>query len=211
MGRKQDYGPKVNFKKKKVKMQPFTGLPSYTKQIVEKVNNVDGLENFVPVEQCNLEYVPERGSCINPHFDDEWLWGERLISLNLLSDTMFTMLRENDSPTNVYALSPKTLEDVGCNCMDLYDFEPCNVESYQDHISSNDIVIKIPLRRRSLVTLSKDARFEWKHAILRRDIRKRRISCVFRELSESFISGDNKEIGNNLVLKALSFEGTVVL
>lgn len=208
--RKQDYGPKVNFKKKKVKMNPFTGLPTYAKSIVEKINNVVGFENFVPVEQCNLEYVPERGSCINPHFDDEWLWGERLISLNFLSDTMFTMLREDDSITRVYKLDSKSLEEHGCDCPTLYDFEPCDVESCQGDISFNDIVIRIPLRRRSLVSLANQARFEWKHAIMRTDIKHRRISCVFRELSESFINGENRDIGETLIKRALTFAGTTV-
>lgn len=46
------------------------------------------LSDFQPVEQCHLEYTPERGSSIDPHFDDFWLWGERLVTLNLLSDTV---------------------------------------------------------------------------------------------------------------------------
>lgn len=33
------------------------------------------LEDFRPVEQCNLDYSPERGSAIDPHLDDAWLWG----------------------------------------------------------------------------------------------------------------------------------------
>lgn len=49
------------------------------------------LADFYPVEQCNLEYSPERGSAIDPHLDDSWLWGERLVTLNLLSDTAITM------------------------------------------------------------------------------------------------------------------------
>lgn len=49
------------------------------------------LADFHPVEQCNLEYSPERGSAIDPHLDDSWLWGERLVTLNLLSDTIITM------------------------------------------------------------------------------------------------------------------------
>lgn len=46
------------------------------------------------MEQCNLEYLPERGSAIDPHIDDEWLWGEQLITLNLLSDTFLTFVKE---------------------------------------------------------------------------------------------------------------------
>lgn len=49
------------------------------------------LNAFQPVEQCNLDYNPQRGSSIDPHLDDSWLWGERLVTINLLSDTILTM------------------------------------------------------------------------------------------------------------------------
>lgn len=49
------------------------------------------LAGFQPVEQCNLDYNPQRGSAIDPHLDDSWLWGERLVTINMLSDTTLTM------------------------------------------------------------------------------------------------------------------------
>ena len=39
------------------------------------------------MELCNLEYSPGRGSCIVPHLDDTWLWGERLVTINMMSET----------------------------------------------------------------------------------------------------------------------------
>ncbi|XP_046554091.1 alpha-ketoglutarate-dependent dioxygenase alkB homolog 4-like [Haliotis rubra] len=93
--RKQDYGPKVNFKKKKVKTGVFTGLPDFSQFLYERMKTVPHLEDFIPVELCNLEYVPERGSAIDPHFDDFWLWGERLVTLNLVSDTTLCFTRDD--------------------------------------------------------------------------------------------------------------------
>jgi len=59
--------------------------------LVERAQKlVPGLTDFVPVELCNLEYAPERGSAIDPHLDDNWLWGKRLVTINLLSDTFLT-------------------------------------------------------------------------------------------------------------------------
>lgn len=54
--------------------------------------HVEGLggNDFIPVELCNLDYAPERGAAIDPHMDDSWLWGRRLLTLNLLSDTILT-------------------------------------------------------------------------------------------------------------------------
>uniref|UniRef100_A0A914QWQ6 Uncharacterized protein n=1 Tax=Panagrolaimus davidi TaxID=227884 RepID=A0A914QWQ6_9BILA len=90
--RKQDYGPKVNFKHKKVKCDRFIGVPEYADQLLkrmsEKSNGV--LSSYQPFELCNLEYEPSRLSAIELHQDDMWIWGNRLISLNLLSDSVMT-------------------------------------------------------------------------------------------------------------------------
>uniref|UniRef100_A0A8C0MPL5 AlkB homolog 4, lysine demethylase n=1 Tax=Canis lupus familiaris TaxID=9615 RepID=A0A8C0MPL5_CANLF len=77
--RKQDYGPKVNFRKQKLKTTGFRGLPSFSRDVVRRMALYPILEDFRPVEQCNLDYCPERGSAIDPHLDDAWLWGERLV------------------------------------------------------------------------------------------------------------------------------------
>ncbi|XP_056602121.1 alpha-ketoglutarate-dependent dioxygenase alkB homolog 4 isoform X2 [Triplophysa dalaica] len=89
--RKQDFGPKVNFKKKKVRAGDFTGLPAVSCCLVDRMRQTPLLASFKPVEQCNLDYDPIRGSAIDPHLDDSWLWGEHLVTINLLSDTVLTM------------------------------------------------------------------------------------------------------------------------
>ena len=73
-----------------MKQDLFSGLPSFSRPLVKRVQQLEGLADFVPVELCNLEYVPERGSSIDPHLDDSWLWGNRLVTINLLSDTYLT-------------------------------------------------------------------------------------------------------------------------
>eukprot|EP00112_Aurelia_sp_Birch-Aquarium-sp1_P004992 Seg1566.9 transcript_id=Seg1566.9/GoldUCD/mRNA.D3Y31 product="alpha-ketoglutarate-dependent dioxygenase alkB 4" protein_id=Seg1566.9/GoldUCD/D3Y31 len=93
--RKQDFGPQANFKKKKLKVGNFTGLPSVSRDIVKRFKCYKELSNFDPVEVCHLEYTPERGSSIDPHIDDEWLWGERLVTLNLCSNSILTLSNEN--------------------------------------------------------------------------------------------------------------------
>lgn len=91
----QDFGPQVNFKKRKLKEKNFTGLPQFSKVLVERLwSMVPTLSDFQPVELCNLEYVPHRGSSIDPHFDDFWVWGDRLVTLNLLSQSTLTFSDE---------------------------------------------------------------------------------------------------------------------
>ena len=46
---------------------------------------------FRAVEQCSIEYRPETGASIEPHIDDCWIWGERIVQLNCLSETTLTL------------------------------------------------------------------------------------------------------------------------
>ncbi|GAB6028624.1 alkB, alkylation repair 4 [Chamberlinius hualienensis] len=94
---KQDFGPKVNFKKQKIRLESFEGFPKYMHFVSERFKDVQFLQDFRPVELCNLRYIPERGSAIDPHLDDNWLWGPRLVTLNLASATVITLL---SPPTN---------------------------------------------------------------------------------------------------------------
>lgn len=87
----QDFGPKVNFKKRRVHLGGFNGLPVSSRKLLERMQQEPFLSDFRPVEQCNLDYHPQRGSAIDPHLDDSWLWGERLVTINMLSDTTITM------------------------------------------------------------------------------------------------------------------------
>ena len=106
----QDYGPKVNFKKKRLKTSVFTGLPYFSKVLVDRMKRSDVLEDFEPVELCNLEYDSERGSAIASHFDDFWLWGERLVTLNMLTETKHTMTIDSRPHIEVLiTLPPRSL------------------------------------------------------------------------------------------------------
>ncbi|KAK6010708.1 hypothetical protein OSTOST_24238 [Ostertagia ostertagi] len=94
--RKQDFGPKVNFKHKKVKVDTFVGMPEYADMLLDKMRAIsqEKLGNYVPFEMCNLEYDENRKSAIEMHFDDTWIWGNRLISINLLNGSVMTLANE---------------------------------------------------------------------------------------------------------------------
>ncbi|XP_076367344.1 alpha-ketoglutarate-dependent dioxygenase alkB homolog 4 isoform X1 [Tachypleus tridentatus] len=162
--RKQDFGPKVNFKKQKVHLGSFRGFPDFTKSLVDRLTQI--LDDFSPVELCHLEYVPSRGSAIDPHVDDTWLWGERLVTVNLLSDTVLTLIP---------VLSNERLK--GPN----------------QHGNKMDIALRVPLTRRSLFVLAGPLRHSWTHQILRDDVTSRRLAMTFRELSLEFTPGGQFE------------------
>ena len=54
--RKQNFGPRANFKKKKAKVGPFVGFPSCTKIIQDRFRTVPLLASYRTVEQCSIEY-----------------------------------------------------------------------------------------------------------------------------------------------------------
>ncbi|CDW57626.1 hypothetical protein TTRE_0000591901 [Trichuris trichiura] len=98
--RKQDYGPRANFKKRKVKPAKRP-LPDYANFLFQRLTTIDCLNGFVPVELSNLDYDSSRGSWIDFHKDDCWLWGDRIVTCNLLSDTVLSFL-EDETNTLIY-------------------------------------------------------------------------------------------------------------
>lgn len=72
--RKKNFGPKINFKKKKCRPEFFKGFFESTGFIRNKLVTVDFLKDFKVVEECFLEYDKARGSHIEPHIDDCWIW-----------------------------------------------------------------------------------------------------------------------------------------
>lgn len=97
--RKQNYGPKANFKKRKVKIGSFRGFPVASKFVQDRFGSVPSLQDYKVVEQCSIEYRPETGARIDPHIDDCWVWGERIVQLNLMSDSMLMLISGITWPT----------------------------------------------------------------------------------------------------------------
>lgn len=105
---KQDFGIKINFKKQTIKTKYFTGMPLYSLDLIERLQSHRLLQDFQSVELCNLDYRPERGSHIDPHIDDTWIWGERLITINLLSNTILILIpNEQQSKKMIYIPLPR--------------------------------------------------------------------------------------------------------
>lgn len=138
----QNFGPKCNFKKKKLRMGTFSGFPQTTEFVQKKFSQVPLLHNFRTVEQCTLEYNPERGASIDPHIDDCWIWGERVVTVNVLGDSALTMTPYT-GPITRYNL----------------DY----VENYSTMVKNEiemkqDIVVRLPLPAKSLMVLYGSAR-----------------------------------------------------
>jgi alkylated DNA repair dioxygenase AlkB len=116
--RKLDFGPSVNFKRKKVKLaESYQGLPKLVQPVVDSLLSEDSstasvLRDFIPVECGVIEYDPNAGAAIERHLDDKWLWGERLVTLSLSAATTMTFSLDCDADSSSLPHIDPTLKDV---------------------------------------------------------------------------------------------------
>lgn len=77
----------------KLKHGDFRGFPEYSRFVQERFKNMPLMTDFQTVEQCTLEYDPTKGASIDPHIDDCWIWGERVVTVNCLGDSVLTLVK----------------------------------------------------------------------------------------------------------------------
>lgn len=72
-------------------MGSFGGFPAFSEFVQQRFREIPLLRTFQTIEQCSLEYDPTKGASIDPHIDDCWIWGERVVTVNCLSDSVLTL------------------------------------------------------------------------------------------------------------------------
>ncbi len=77
----------------KLSLGRFEGFPAFTGFVQTKFESEPLLCDFKTVEQCSLEYDESKGASIDPHIDDCWVWGERVVTVNCLGDSVLTLTR----------------------------------------------------------------------------------------------------------------------
>lgn len=177
--RKQNYGPKCNFRQRKLSPGHFAGFPQFSLFVQKKLNTV--LDDYFVIEQCSLEYDPTKGASIDPHIDDCWIWGERIVTVNVIGDSVLTMLPyKGDEKKYNLSLVPegKRKQDV-----------------------SEDCIVRIPMPARSLIVIFGDARYKWEHCVLREDIKERRVCLAYREFTEPYLPGGERELAGREILR----------
>lgn len=90
--RKQDYGPQVNFKKRKLKCPDnFQGLPHSIDLVLPRIHTGLGLLlDHAWHEMVVQEYAVSRGSSIDLHVDHSWVWADGILDLSLAADCIMT-------------------------------------------------------------------------------------------------------------------------
>jgi len=208
--RKQNYGPRANFKKRKAKKGQFCGFPACTKFIQDRFRTEPLLEGYRTVEQCSIEYAPEKGSSIEPHIDDAWIWGERIVQLNLMSSTYLTLIpfKGGDSKYNLQDVSvyPRIVEGEQVVYNPFNQKLSNNSYELKDMSDTENVVVKIPLPPRSLLIMFGASRYEWEHCVLREDINSRRAIIAYREFTPPYLpNGELQDVGGEILAAAENF------
>ena len=155
---KQHFGPRMNFRKRKMNAKGFDGLPRYAHWLEARlrVRAADAglraaLVPWVTTDAFVLRYLEAECSNLDPHVDDLWAYGELIVDLSLESDGWLTFL----------------------------DRDP------QDGIDGAFRCVRVPAPARSLVALFGAARTRWCHGVSYRDIEGRRTSITLRTLGHA--------------------------
>lgn len=161
------------------------------------------------VEQCSIEYRPETGASIEPHIDDCWIWGERIVQLNCLSETTLTLTPYQQGEKVKYNMADVATYPRVVDLQNKVVYNPfkdkLSTQSYP--VSKPDFpansVVRIPLPRRSLLVMWGSARYEWEHAVRRADIGARRVVLAYRELTPPYLPGGAEEgVGGEILRQA---------
>lgn len=159
-------------------MGNFNGFPLSTKFVQDRFEQIPIMKNYFTIEQCSLEYNPKSGASIDPHVDDCWIWGERIVTLSLQADTVLTLTPHHIKYCNQYNI----------------DYIP-NIECSPNSTNNSNYpvdVVRILMPRRSLLVLYGKPRYLWEHCILREDILERRVCIAYREFTPPYLKGGEK-------------------
>lgn len=214
----QNFGPKCNFKKKRLRLGNFKGFPTFTRFVQEKFKGIDILQGYQTVEQCSLEYSPIRGASIDPHIDDCWVWGERIVTVNLLADCVLTMTQYHGDHSRYNLLDvytyPPILNQDGKVIHENADFVGDNesiplrnsVLDTSEKQDLMDVVVRVPMPRRSLLVMFGPARYMWEHRVFREDVLQRRVCLAYREFTPTYLErGKHASEGSVILGMARNF------
>lgn len=171
---KKNYGPKVNFKKRKLRPEFFEGFSECAGELRKRLTDVDIIKDFKVVEECFLEYDMTRGSHIEPHLDDCWVWGERIVTVNLIGDTVLCFTKHFKTYDQQYNI----------DCVD--DFKDELIGPLSEYIP-DDILVRIPMPAQSLIVIYGSPRYQFEHSVLREDINDRRVCIAYREFTKPYL------------------------
>lgn len=167
---KQHFGPRMNFRARRMNPRGFEGLPAFARALELRVRERvaatpagaaipglrEALAQYVTTDAFVLRYEAERQSNLDLHIDDAFAYGELILDLSLESDSWLTLL-DGDPQSGV---------DRVFRC------------------------VRAALPARSMALLFGPARRGWLHGIRAEDVSGRRTSITLRTLGSGLRSTD---------------------
>jgi len=169
---KQHFGPRMNFRRRRMTARGFEGLPRFARELEARVREraseggagggraipglAAALDAYATTDAFVLRYDALQRSNLDPHVDDPFAYGELILDLSLESDGWLTFL----------------------------DADPqCGVERAF-------VCVRARLPARSMALLFGAARYDWWHGVRALDVDGRRTSITLRTLGSSLRSTD---------------------
>lgn len=180
--KKQDFGVKINYKKRKIKSDYKSIIfPTYKNIIENKIKEIydntkiEVFNDYKIHEIGNLKYQPELGAHIVSHIDDAWVWGNRIFGVNLISDVKMTI-----SKVEKLVEEEKKIVDK---------IEKDNTKKENDLFINYEIIL--PVKANEIYLMSDDSRHIWKHGIKAEHVQNERIVITCREFVKGILSSES--------------------
>lgn len=180
--RKQHFGPRFNFVRRRMNADRFTGLPASAHALEARLRDcvagdrrgdpadlarcLEALSEFTTTDVFVLRYAESERSNLDFHVDDLHAYGEAILDVSLDSDSVLSFLGPEATPA-----AAGIGEAIRVGRSDRPDPDAVRV------------CIRVPLPARSIAVVYGRARFAWQHAILADDVRGVRTSITLRTLS----------------------------
>lgn len=115
---------------------------------------------------------------MTPYNGEEWRYNLPEVS------TYSRVLNEKGVLINNQVKSLAKGETLSVDCNSISEKENYVVKSVPE-----DIVVRIPMPRRSLLVIYGSPRYDWEHRVLRDDVCERRLCLAYREFTPHFLPG----------------------
>ncbi len=114
--RKQHFGPKMNFTRRKMNATEFRGIPAYAHALEARLREQPqdaglraALEHYQTTDVFVLRYHARDQSNLDFHTDDLYAYGEVILDLSLESDSVLTFHQPSSGACVRAAIPPRSL------------------------------------------------------------------------------------------------------
>eukprot|EP00918_Siedleckia_nematoides_P015098 GHVU01032725.1.p1 GENE.GHVU01032725.1~~GHVU01032725.1.p1 ORF type:complete len:465 (+),score=49.93 GHVU01032725.1:1656-3050(+) len=220
---KIDFGPQVNFKKKKVKSKQFSGFPPYATGLLARLfpqalpktddsrhQHTDGQNSAATTHAAKDEENSEKEEGKKGE-DDHQHAAAHIAALRKALDGFLPVelcCLDYDSARGAHIVPHHDDEWIwGERLTTVTLSNDCRLTCVPNNDSSINIVI--PLPRRSVIVVAGFARFGCLHGIRREHVRGRRVAMTFREPHKQFLPGgpDYESVGVDMLRRAGDWGG----